>query len=727
LSDPILDPLNEQQKKAVLHDEGPLLILAGAGSGKTRAITHRMAYLIRDRNVPPYKILGVTFTNKAADEMSERTLELVGRDRIQPELSTFHSLGARFLREEAEHLEHRDRYFTIYDDADQRSVIKDCMEELGIEEDHFQPRAVVNRISRAKDQLIEPEEYGSREDSDSEIANLYRLYQQRLLENNAFDFGDLIAEFVYLLRNHGDVRETFQTRFNHLLVDEFQDTNPAQYELSRILSEQHENFVVVGDDDQSIYSWRGADVTNILSFEEDFPETKTVRLEQNYRSTKPILQAAHRVISNNSSRKEKELWTSREQGREPEVYEARSDYDEAEWVVETIETLEQMRGISPGDCAIFFRTNAQTRVFEEVFMRENMPYVIVSGVGFYERKEIKDLMAYLKLIVNSSDDQSFLRIVNTPTRGIGKKTLGRLREFARQHELDLIEALRRAVDQEPFSGRATSSLEGFLHVYNAICEVREFSPLEVLETVLGKTSYIEEEVEKEDEETAESRKENIEELRRVADSFGRERAEPSLENFVEEISLISDVDRFEEQDNRVNMMTLHSAKGLEFPVVFMVGMEEDLLPHRNSEYDQERLEEERRLCYVGFTRAQDRLYCTWARSRWMYGTERRNDPSRFLREAELIEESSGRASEGDPFQSPARDSATELTTQADISESTDQYDVQIDSGDQVKHEKFGVGTVVEITDRDASPMAKIRFDSVGEKRLALSFARLEKI
>lgn len=733
MSDPIFDPLNDKQEQAVLHGEGPLLILAGAGSGKTRAITHRMAHLIRDREVAPYKILGVTFTNKAADEMAERTEQLVGRDRIQPELSTFHSLGAKYLREEAQALEHRDRHFTIYDDTDQRSVIKSCMEEAGIDPDSLKPRSVITRISRAKDQLMGPDEFKTQDDADPKIADLYERYQKHLVNNNAFDFGDLIAEVVYLLQENKQVREKYQTKYEHLLVDEFQDTNPAQYELARILAEQHQNFVVVGDDDQSIYSWRGADVTNILSFEEDFPKTETIRLEQNYRSTQPILEAAHNIIKRNPSRKEKELWTSREEGMEPTVYEGRSDYDEAEWVLETIETLENMRGISPGDCAIFFRTNAQTRVFEEVFMRENMPYVIVSGVGFYERKEIKDLMAYLKLIVNPSDDQSFLRIVNTPTRGIGKKTLGQLREFAAERDLDLTEALRRVVDQEALSSRATSALNGFLKVYRALREAQDQTPLQVLETVLDKTRYVEEEVEKEDDQTAETRKENIEELRRVADNFSRERAEPTLSEFVEEISLISDVDTFEEQDNRVNIMTLHSAKGLEFPVVFMAGMEEGLLPHGNSEYDQERLEEERRLCYVGFTRAQDRLYCTWARKRWMYGMEHNNDPSRFLKEAGLMEEestttSSSSTSTSDPFSTPDRSDEKEFATvTSDVEEESDDYDLEVEPGDQVKHGKFGTGTVVEITDPDGSPMATIDFDSVGEKQLALSFARLEKV
>ncbi len=736
LSDPVLDPLNEKQREAVTYGEGPLLILAGAGSGKTRTIIHRIAHLIRDRGVRPYRILGVTFTNKAADEMCERAQKLVGRGNIQPELRTFHSFGVHLLRKEMGAID-RDRNFTIYDENEQQNVIKECLVDLHLDPDQLKPRSLVNRISRIKDQLWSPEDYVQKvKNADEELVEIYSLYQEKLRDNNAYDFGDLIVEPVYLLENNPNVKERWQDRFDHILVDEFQDTNPAQYQLARLLSEKHKNIAVVGDDDQSIYSWRGADITNILEFEQDFPETRTVRLERNYRSTKPILDAAYKIIQNNTARKPKKLWTSREEGREPVVYEARSDYDEAEYVVETIQMLEKMQNISPGECAVFFRANAQTRVFEEVFMREKMPYIIVSGVGFYERKEIKDLMAYLTLIVNPVDDRALRRVINTPTRGIGKKTMQTLFEYPRPDDKSPIEVLPEVIEDEEISNRARSALARFHNLYEKLRQLRTKTPLEVLEKVLEYTNYIEEEVEKEEESTAESRKENIDELLRVAGNYSEERADPSLAEFVEEVALLSDMDTFEEQEEHVNLMTLHAAKGLEFPVVFMSGMEAGLLPHGNSEYDPEKLEEERRLCYVGFTRAQERLYCTWSRTRWMYGRERTNKPSQFLKEAGLMDEkkktepfshsksSSGQKKSKKTGYKSRRRKKKKSSAGASVSE---KVPVDFEPEDRVKHGKFGAGTVLEITGEDSSPVAEIRFDSTGKKRLALKYARLEKI
>jgi DNA helicase-2/ATP-dependent DNA helicase PcrA len=462
-----------------------------------------------------------------------------------------------------------------------------------------------------------------------------------------------------------------------------------------------------------------------------------VRLEKNYRSTEPILDAAHSIISNNSTRKEKELWTDREEGTEPTVHAADSDYDEAEFVVDTIQMLEKIKGITPGDCAIFFRMNAQTRVFEEVFNRENIPYEIVSGVGFYERKEIKDLMAYLSILVNPDDDQSLRRIINTPSRGIGGKTLESLELVAESEGVSLVEALRLIDDREEVSGRARSSLESFRDLYESLCEVREGKPKEVIEAVLDETNYVEEEYSSEDTERRESRRENLEELKRVAETFQNETAEADLAKFLEEATLLQDVDTLEEETQRVKMMTLHAAKGLEFPVVFMAGMEEGLLPHQNSEYDEERREEERRLCYVGFTRAQDRLYCTWTRSRYMYGREQTNRPSRFLKEAGLLDQST---SSSDPFESsqsttPKDDASSPFSSpQPETSSQTpgmkdgSSNDVpDLRPGDTVKHPKFGEGRIMEISGSESSPIAKIDFDSVGIKQLALSFARLESV
>jgi DNA helicase-2/ATP-dependent DNA helicase PcrA len=728
LTDPILDPLNKEQKKAVTHGDGPLLILAGAGSGKTRAITHRIAYLIQEKNVRPYRILGVTFTNKAADEMAERTRQLVGEENLQPELRTFHSFGVNFLRKEIVNLD-RERNFTIYDDIDQRNVIKSCLEELRINKDQVKPRSIAGKISRFKDRLWIPDDYEQQASKvNKELLSIYRLYQEKLRSNNAYDFGDLIAEPVYLLKRNSELRERWQNRYDYLLVDEFQDTNPAQYTLAELLSEGHRNIAVVGDDDQSIYSWRGADISNILDFETDFPETKTIRLERNYRSTSPILDTAYQVIKNNTERKAKKLWTDRKEGHKPVVFEAKSDYDEAQYVVDTIKLLEKMQGIAPGDCAVFFRTNAQTRVFEEIFMREKMSYVIVSGVGFYERKEIKDLMAYLTMIVNPADDQAVQRIINRPTRGIGKKTMQTLFEYAASREESALVALPHLLDEDNISGRASGALGRFYNLYRRLSEIREETPIKALEKVLEVTAYIEEEVNKEDDATAESRQENIDELRRVADNFSKERAEPTLSLFVEEITLLSDVDTFDQQDSRVNLMTLHAAKGLEFPIVFMAGMEEGLLPHGDSDHDSERLEEERRLCYVGFTRAQDRLYCTWSRRRWMYGTERVNRPSQFLKEAGLIEQ---KQKKKHPFLERQKKKTTSRRSRSRVSSGGRKRGKKtapdISQGDEVKHEKFGRGVVVSISGDSSSPVAEIRFQSVGKKRLALAFARLEKI
>ncbi|MFB6347147.1 MAG: ATP-dependent helicase [bacterium] len=740
MTDPILDPLNEKQREAVTHDEGPLLILAGAGSGKTRVITHRMAYLIRDHDVPPYRLLGVTFTNKAAGEMEERTRELVGQQNVQPELSTFHSFGVDFLREEISTLE-RDRNFTIYDSTDQKNLIKDCMDELNIDKDKLDPKEVRNTISRAKDQLLLPDEYArDTEDPDDRVLSLYRSYQEKLQEFNAFDFGDLILYPVLLLRERENVRERWtrgSRSFNYIMIDEFQDTNPAQYEMAELLSQAHGNLAVVGDDDQSIYSWRGADVTNILNFERDFEETKTVRLEKNYRSTQPILEAAHKVISQNSFRKEKKLWTDRDDGTEPVVHSSSSDYDEAEYVLETIEMLEKMKNYSPGDFAIFFRTNAQTRVFEEVFMRENMPYEIVSGVGFYDRKEIKDLMAYLSILVNPDDNQALRRIVNTPSRGIGAKTLESLNLVAEEKGVSLVEALNLLDDHDAVSGRAKSSLGTFKELYEDLMEMDFSSPSRIIEEIVDRTDYIEEEYSSEDRESKEQRQGNIDELLRVAENFEAENPEPELAKFIEEATLLQDVDTFEEGSNRVKLMTLHAAKGLEFPVVFMVGMEEGLLPHSNAEYDEERREEERRLCYVGFTRAEDRLYCTYSKKRWMYGREQSNRPSRFLKEAGLVDESTQQSE--DPFASPTTQQESRTTDAQPFTESSQTAgtsepavdgapeDAEVQAGDSVKHPKFGEGTVLEITGSETSPIVKIDFETTGVKRLALSFARLEPV
>jgi len=739
-SDPILDPLNEKQREAVTHGEGSLLVFAGAGSGKTRTITHRIAHLIRDRGVAPYEILGVTFTNKAAAEMQERARKLVGETNIQPELRTFHSFGVRLLSEEVNALK-RERNFSIYDDRDQLAVLKECLKQLKLDPKQIKPRTLAGRINYAKDNLMYPRQYAEEQgkDADEQFYTIYKTYEKILLSNNAFDFGDLILRPVKLLQENETVRNRWQLRFQHLLVDEFQDTNPAQFELAHLLAEKHGNIVAVGDDDQSIYSWRGADISNILNFEKYFPNTKTVRLERNYRSTQPILEAAHAVIKNNSHRKDKKLWTDKSEGRKPEVYAARNDYKEAEYVLETIRLLEKMQGVSPGDCAVFFRVNAQTRVFEEVFTRENMPYVIVSSVGFYERMEIKDLLAYLKILVNPADDHSLSRIINQPSRGIGEKTEAALMEYAAAQEASGLEALPLLLESGQLTGRAHNALSKFYQLYNQLQEYNDQPPLKVIEKVLEKSRYIEKVVEKKDDHTAESRLENIEELKRVAADFGEENPDPTLADFVEEITLLTDMDTTETEATAVNLMTLHAAKGLEFEVVFMAGMEEGLLPHRNSEFDPERKEEERRLCYVGFTRAKKRLYCSWSRKRRLYGTERQNHPSPFLREAGLLDEPSalhgvdsgrrGRAFNQSRKRSKRKmkKKSKKITTASGKSNAGSRAALNYEVGEIIKHPKFGRGKIVAIQGSESSPTASIKFDAVGEKRLALAYAHLEKI
>ncbi len=729
--DPILDPLNKNQKIAVTHESGPLLVFAGAGSGKTRTITHRIAYLIREKNIQPYRILGVTFTNKAAGEMKERANKLVGESGIQPELRTFHSFGVRLLSGEIEHLD-REKNFTIYDDIDQRVILKETIKELMIDPDRYNVRTLAGQISSAKDSLLDATQYSQKKSfknsqKDNEFVQIYSLYEKKLKENNAYDFGDLLMVPVKLLQANQAVRKRWQERYQHIMVDEFQDTNPAQFELARLLSEKHRNIVVVGDDDQSIYSWRGADISNILNFEEYFPEAKTVRLEQNYRSTQPILDLAHKVISKNTRRQEKQLWTQQKTGKQPEVYGARNDYGEAEFVLNTIRLLEKMQNISPGDCAVFFRVNAQSRVFEEVFTRENMPYVLISSVGFYERKEIKDLLAYLKLLANPSDNNALKRIINRPTRGIGQKTESCLFEYAAEQEIGGIEALAKIVDSDLISSRAAGALNNFYNLYLKLRETINQPPVEIIETVLQQTGYIETIVEKEDRYTAESRMENIEELKRVAADYGEESANPNLIDFVEEITLLTDLDTQETEQSAVNFMTLHAAKGLEFDVVFMVGMEEGLLPHRNSEFDPERREEERRLCYVGFTRARERLYCCWSRSRRLYGNHQQNLPSPFLKEADLL--GNNKPISSTPKREKIRSSKKLLGgfKRRSTRPTKKPPKIELNAGDRVKHPKFGQGTVKRVDRQNSSPIALIEFKKFGEKRLAIAYAELDKI
>lgn len=630
-----LSTLNDQQREAVLHRTGPLLILAGAGTGKTRVLTHRIAHLI-DQGIAPWRILAITFTNKAAAEMRERVADLVGPAASDIWISTFHSACVRILRREIERMGYA-RNFTILDSADQQAVVKDCCKQLGLNDKQFQAGAVQHAISEAKNELQTPEQFASRHKDfyGAKVAEIYKLYQQRLRTNNALDFDDLIMITVRLFEQHPDVLEYYQRKFEHVLVDEYQDTNHTQYVLVRHLAALHRNLCVVGDDDQGIYSWRGADIQNILDFEKDYRDTCVIKLEQNYRSTQNILDAAFHVVSNNLDRKEKRLWTS-EGGGQPIVhYQASSEHDEAHYAVSEMQRL-LGQGMRYGDFAILYRTHAQSRALEEVLISRGIPYGIVGGLKFYERKEIKDVLAYLRLIDNPADILSFRRAVGVPKRGIGPATLDRLVEYAGQTGLPILEVAQRS-SGAGLTRAAAAKVETFAAM---VLELRRRSESlsvgELVDAVANETGLMKE-LKAEGELEAMARVENIQELKTVAMAFepptGEEYEGLSLlGHFLATVSLVADADTVENGQDKVTLMTLHSAKGLEFPVVFLIGMEEGVFPHSRSIGDDLGLQEERRLCYVGMTRARGRLYLTNAWSRSLYGQTNYNSPSRFLTE-----------------------------------------------------------------------------------------------
>jgi DNA helicase-2/ATP-dependent DNA helicase PcrA len=711
----LLAGLNPVQREAVTHPGGPLLVVAGAGSGKTRVLTHRVAYLIRERNVSPFEVLAITFTNKAAAEMRERVSGLVG-ERLGAAMwvMTFHAACARILRREARLLGYAPS-FTIYDDADAERLVAFCLKDLELDPRRFPPRTVRHLIGRAKDRLVDPEAFAAsagRGAFDRAVAEAYALYQQRLRQANAMDFDDLIMNAVRLFRERPDVLEAYRDRFRHVLIDEFQDTNAAQYALARLLAERDRNITVVGDLDQSIYRFRGADFTNVLRFEEDFPDARVVTLEQNYRSTQTILAAANAVIENNQMRKPKTLWTEMAGGELLTRYHAENEHEEAVWVAREVERLREEEGRRYGDVAIFYRTNAQSRVLEEVFVRMGLPYRVVGALRFYDRKEVKDALAYLRVLVNPADEVSLKRIVNTPRRGIGEQTVAALARDAAARGLSLGEALERAEENPDLSPRARAAvadLAGILRGLRAMVE-RGAPPAEVLEATLERTGYA---AELEAERTIEAlgRIENLKELVGVAREFSEEHPEGGVREFLEQVALVSDADEVALEDGAVTMMTLHIAKGLEFPVVFMVGMEEGVFPHLRSMTDPEELEEERRLCYVGITRAKERLYLTHAWSRSLWGGSSYNPPSRFLREipAELVRVVEA-AGEVDERAVGSGGRALSLAV-----------------GDEVFHERWGRGTVVEVSGRGASAEASIHFPSEGTKRLLVAYAPLQRL
>ena len=721
----LLDDLNPAQREAVAATEGPVLVVAGAGSGKTRVLTYRIAHLIHDLGVPPQSILAITFTNKAADEMRERVEALVGGRVRAMTISTFHSACARILRREAPRLGYR-AGFSIYDDADALRLVTMCLRDLDMDSKRFPPRNIRAAISDAKNELIDFETFKERGAGfyHGQVADVYRLYQQRLLEASAMDFDDLLMITVELFGAFPDVLEYYQRRWQYVMVDEYQDTNHAQYTLVRQLAAGHGNLCVVGDSDQSIYGWRGADLRNILEFEKDYPDAKVVVLDRNYRSTEVILEAANSVISNNAARKVKHLWTDRGRGELVARYEAQDEHDEAAFVAEQVAELE-VSGYRPSDVAVFYRTNAQSRVLEEVFVRFGLPYQVVGGVKFYERREVKDVLAYLRVLVNPDDEIALKRIINVPKRGIGATTIGHVDRFAQSHGISFCDAL--GEDVAGVTGRAQTLIKEFLALLETLRERSEGGPKEALESVMKETGYM---AELESERTVEAlgRAENLRELVSVAEEYesaaegtlvdGDEWSDlPGLrkvELFLESISLVTDLDEMNDATEAVTLMTLHTAKGLEFPVIFLIGMDDGVFPHMRSLGDPDQLEEERRLCYVGITRAQDKLYVTNAWQRMLWGAANFNPPSRFLSE---IPESLTKTIRRER-RVPEREQAEPRHTLGDV---------ELSIGDRVRHDKWGEGTVERLVGSGDRAEATVEFDGAGEKRLLLAWAPLVKV
>ena len=741
----IYDTLNPPQREAVAQTEGPVLILAGAGSGKTRVLTHRIAYLMEEMGVNPWNILAITFTNKAAQEMRERVDKLVGFGSESIWVSTFHSACVRILRRHIDNLGY-DTNFTIYDTDDQKSLMKDVCRKLNIDTKVYKERSLLAQISHAKDELLTPDDMEMKAAGDynmKKVASVYREYQAALRKNNALDFDDLIVKTVELFQNCGAVLEYYQERFKYIMVDEYQDTNTAQFKFISLLAQKYENLCVVGDDDQSIYKFRGANIGNILGFERVFPDAKVIRLEQNYRSTKNILNAANQVIANNTERKAKTLWTENEEGSKVHFRQFFNAYEEAEYVAGEIGRMKREGMGSYRDCAILYRTNAQSRIFEEKFIAANIPYKLVGGVNFYARKEIKDLLCYLKTIDNARDDLAVQRIINVPKRGIGATTLGRVQDYADNMGISLYEALRVA-EEVPSIGRSLSKIDGFVTFIQSLKSNADvLSVEELLQEVIDDTGYVAE-LEAEDTEESRARIENIDELisKTVAyqEAMEEQNQPATLSGFLEEVALVADIDTVDPDQDYVLLMTLHSAKGLEFPKVFMVGMEDGIFPsHMTISYgDDGELEEERRLCYVGITRAMKDLTLTCAQQRMIRGETQYNKVSRFVREIprELVD-LGHTIQEKKPKAEDLIPTPTKYSKMKEILQSrnykprefkvTKSGSLDYEVGDTVRHIKFGVGIVKEIVEGGRDYEVTVEFDKVGVKKMFASFAKLKKI
>ncbi len=735
-----LELLNREQKEAVLHTEGPLLILAGAGSGKTRVLTYRMAHLIDECGVNPWNILAITFTNKAAGEMRERVDRIVGYGSESIWVSTFHSMCVRILRRYIDRLGF-DQKFTIYDTEDQKTVMKDVCRRLQVDTKMYKERMLLSAVSHAKDEYISPEEFrlnAQGEFRQEKIAQVYLEYQKELKKNNALDFDDLIVKTVELFQSCPDVLEYYQDRFRYIMVDEYQDTNTVQFKLVSILAEKYQNLCVVGDDDQSIYKFRGANIENILNFEKVFPNTRVIKLEQNYRSTQNILDAANGVIHNNCGRKEKALWTENERGEPVQFRHFQNAYEEAEYVTGEIQKKVRSQGAEYRDFAVLYRTNAQSRMFEEKFLMANIPYKIIGGVNFYSRKEIKDVLAYLKTIDNGKDDLAVHRIINVPKRGIGAVTINKVQAHADSVGISFFEALESA-GEVPGLGKALLKIQPFVHLIHELrLKLADMTLEKLIREILDRTGY-DRDLKEEGTEEADARLDNIGELVSKAVVYEEGAEHPRLSEFLEEVALVADIDSLEDQDNRVLLMTLHSAKGLEFPYVCLAGMEDGIFPGYMSIMAEDpvtEMEEERRLCYVGITRAMKELTLTAVRARMIRGENQYNQVSRFVREIpqELLGSKSVLPPEPKVFQAAENKAFTKAkeifrTKTFDPQQfkvvKADHLDYK--AGDRVSHVKFGEGTVLDITEGGRDYEVKVNFDRAGIKKMFASFAKLKKV
>lgn len=757
----LIEGLNDKQKEAVLATEGPCLVIAGAGSGKTKVLTHKIAYLISEKNVKPYNILAITFTNKAASEMKQRVEKIVGDVAQEMWMGTFHSICVRILRRFIDRIGF-DTSFLIFDTSDQKTVVKECLKALNIDDKTFSDRSVLSEISNAKNEMLTPKAYQAKYSGEfrkEKIGQVYELYQKRLRENNAIDFDDIINYTIDILSENPDVLQYYTEKFKYVLVDEYQDTNKAQFTLVTILASRYGNITVVGDNDQGIYSFRGADISNILNFEKDFLGTKIIKLEQNYRCTGNILKAANAVIKHNENKYEKKLWTENEDGSLPCLYQAEDEYDEANYVVKQIEHLKTEEYLKPKDFVILYRMNAQSRAIEDILRRENIPYKIVGGLKFYERKEIKDTIAYLRLIHNTSDNLSLKRIINEPKRGIGKTSLDKIQEISDRTGTSMYEIIKHA--EEFDLNRVKANAEEFINLIEELrLKKQELSISELLKEVLNKSGYTRA-LELENTVEAETRMQNLEEFLTVAIEFEEESADNTLPEFLESITLSSDVDEMQDEDNTVTLMTLHSAKGLEFPVVFLVGMEEGIFPGYKSIGEPKELEEERRLFYVGITRAKQFLHLTCAKHRTIFGSTSYNAVSRFIKEIpdnlldgvvnndqeEKFNDMSynweyGKTSAGKvttyKFDEAKNEIKQKSTYQFRTAESflsslsQKQANSGVDitkykEGMRIYHKKFGEGIIQKIEAEGDDYKLDIQFDKSGHKRLMAKFANLEII